>query len=265
MPYRPTRLTRPFVRAIPPLFFPFTPQDAPGILLQLRGDQGVTMSGGKVTKWLDIIPNGVVASQATAGLQPVQSLGVNGQPSVSFNGGAALSLTAFAAAGSKTIVLVRKFNAWPAAGTIATTLSLLAAGGTSDTRVQHVGFPTNMIFMADGTAIGSQPAVTTLQDTIAHLDYIEFLGGTVTDPTRYNAYFDGVQKATSGGPFGAFSLTDLSSIGGRLLAGNTLLQGANVDIAECLVYGQVQTPAIRNKLGGYVQRRYGIIVVDATF
>lgn len=60
---------------------------ADGLLLWIRADEGVTQQGGRVSRWDDVSPTNMRASQNTADERPT-FLGdwINGQPAVVFDG-----------------------------------------------------------------------------------------------------------------------------------------------------------------------------------
>lgn len=61
------------------------PTTLPGVVLWLRGDEGVATSSGKVTQWNDLSPQGNNATQSTSSIRPSYSTGaLNGLPCVQF-------------------------------------------------------------------------------------------------------------------------------------------------------------------------------------
>lgn len=87
----------------------FSPLALPGLLLWLRADQGVVLSGANVTDWKDQSGNGNHVSQSVSGSRPVfAGNGVGGKPTIDFAGGKFLenTVTSLGLAGSAYSVLL---------------------------------------------------------------------------------------------------------------------------------------------------------------
>jgi hypothetical protein len=237
-----------------------------GPSLWLRGDLGISLNGSTVSAWADQSGNGNNATQPTAIQQPAQSTTINSQACVSFNGSTAMRLPNFIAAGAKTVVLVRKINSTPAG--LTATVNLINAAATLESCffLKNAGASPNRAWCADMTGGTTMNGAAETVDLLAHMDLADWNGAAPnTTAANNDMYLDGTAQSIVSGFFVTPVLTDFSSIGARIDSTGTLTLGSNVDIAEVIVYSNQLAASDRNKLGGYVQTRYGITVAGATF
>jgi hypothetical protein len=88
---------------------PFVPAMLPGLVLWVRADLGVTLNAGNVSIWADQSGLGHNLAQATAANQPLWvSAGVNGAPTVLFDGVNDLLVGLFTLAAAKTELFTYK-------------------------------------------------------------------------------------------------------------------------------------------------------------
>ncbi len=172
----------------------FSPQKLPGLLLWLRADQGVTLSGSNVTSWSDISGNGNGVSQGTGANQPVfNATGLNGCPAIDFTGSKWLENTVnnLVAANSAYSVLAVAKNGSGALFTIRRTTTYAASMFYTGTTYVH----------GDGVNgyanVTVSPTTTITQSaTTAFKSCHKFVGG-LNNPVIYLG--GSVQNNTSGG------------------------------------------------------------------
>jgi hypothetical protein len=239
---------------------PFQPSSVPGLVLWLRGDLGISLNGSTVSAWADQSGNGNNATQSTGSSQPVLTTSIGGQQCVSFNAsGKTMTFAQFLAAGAKTIVFVRKLVLVPAGGFLQ--LGVLLNNGTTGCMLNYQGTGPTKFFYADcanGVSVATLYVPEAL-DANPHLDVCTYNGGTNNATTSYAMYLDGaLESFSSGGATGSGDPTIASAIG----VSSSLHK---IDIAEIIVYSNQISTSDRNKLGGYIQTRYGITVAGATF
>jgi hypothetical protein len=235
---------------------PFDPSKISGLKLWLCGDDA-TLSGSKVSTWVDQSGNGHDFTQPTVNVQPGMSTAINGQPCVHFNASYLIGPKTFMT-GAKTIVIVRNFTAagWGLQFTTGGSISTLSYG--------H--FDSAYRFQCDYSGFGSPTTMNNGQGlTGSHIDYVDYNGGDVTLASSYHSYLDGALQ-TLGVPdtFGGVDYGSASCVGGQIFSGG-FFNGITGDIAEILEYSNVLSAADRNNLGGYFQTRYGITIAGATF
>jgi hypothetical protein len=242
----------------------FSPTSIAGCVLWLRGDLGITLNGSTVSAWADQSGNGNNATQATAAKQPGTSTAINGQACVNFTGTTALQMANFVASGAKTVICVRKISS-PGGGyfdaitlNTGTLISNLIWSGIG-------GGYKNLMFQGDAT-FGSLGliGVTQTLTTAAHVDYFDFNGGSSTATGSYNEYFDGAAQTVSTSPGLGLTASDLSAIGGRIVAAGTISQGVVGDLGEVIVYNSVVSATNRNNLAAYLQTRWGVTMAGAS-
>jgi hypothetical protein len=247
---------------------PFSPSQL-GPLLWLRGDLGISLNGSNVSAWADQSGHGNNFTQSTAIAQPPTNTAIGGQACLVFNGTTALQAGNFISTGAKTIVIVRKYAA---ATGIAQALLLLMTG-TTVSKLDYVSVDVSpayapLQFLADWTVGIFGQATAPAMDASAHLDFMDYNGGTNTSAASYDAWIDGATSALSAGGFYIETPSNLTSIGQNINSSGALVSPAVVtaaSVAEVLVWGRQLTSTERNKLGGYIQTRYGITVAGATF
>jgi hypothetical protein len=249
---------------------PFDPSKISGLELWLRGDLGVHLTSGNVDTWADQSGNGNNFTQATSGARPPTNTAIGGQACLVFNGTTALQAGNFISTGAKTIVIVRKYAA---ATGIAQSLLLLMTG-TTVTKMDYCSADVSPAyapfqFFADLLAAGGAGRATApAMDASAHMDFMDYNGGTNTSSASYDAWIDGTTSAISAGGFYIETPSNLTSIGANINSSGALVSPAVVtaaSVAEVLVWGRQLTSTERNQLGGYIQTRYGITIAGATF
>ena len=206
---------------------PFTPSDLAGLDLWLSADAGVTTAGGSVSQWDDQSLNGRDATQATPGSQPLHVLGaLGGLPAVQFDGTDDKLFTATNTS-PQTIFIVNRVatGAKTFAGIIGTNGADRGMRRYPDDRWRHPG---------DGNDF-TNPAGSEF-----------FIDGNRTSVVPQNTWHIVAAKRGSGTEsydvFGGY-------YGGREFAG---------DIAEVIVYDRALNTADRNRIGYYLEQKYGL-------
>lgn len=157
----------------------------PGLLLWLRADQGVVLSGSNVTDWLDQSGNGNHVTQAVAGSRPVLvNNAIGGRPALDFSGSKFMqsTLTSLVAGGTAYSVLCVAKNG---NGTL---LSLRLASPPATT------YSASMFFLAN-TYVYSDSSVVN-----------ETVGNTLAETQSASAAFKSCHRYEGAGQFAKITL-----------------------------------------------------------
>lgn len=231
-----------------------------GLVLWLRADAGITLSGSNVSHWADQSGNSNDYVQATSGKQPtVTASAINGLPAITFDGASQFLTSAFQIGGAKTVVLVRKLVSVPGSAvffeayTLKSASSLLAEGAYCGTGTGYQ--PYSLLHdIGAGTSVGDATAL----DTAWHVAEDTYNGGTNTAPASYTLALDAAsQTVVASGQFNRTS-TDLASLGARCNNGLVGSLFAPIQVAEMLVYDHVLSAPEETTARTYVEARYAI-------
>lgn len=234
----------------------FVPTNVAGCKLWLRGDLGVTQSGGTVSLWADQSGNANDYSQGTAANQPTfTASAINALPGLSFDGTNDVLTSSFQISGAKTIFMVRKLSSVPGAGAFFTPWNLNSGSLESEEiYVNSAGYqPTSFAHDRSGliTVLGTADAL----DTAAHVEQQTYDGGTNTSASSYTERLDATtQTVVTSSLFGVPGLG--ASLGARA---NNSLNYAGI-IAEFIVYDTALSGANLTLVRNYLGARYGISV-----
>lgn len=232
-------------------------------LASFRGDLGVTSGTGAYAAWADQSGNGNNATQATGSLQPAQSTTINGQKCCSFNGSTALELPAFMpTSGALYFMIAYKLTATPGASTFFEFLKLVS----SVPLFWRIAFTNYTLYysyqqlaqvgISTAAGLGFQPTL----DTNPHALVQTYNGNTNTSATSYTTILDGTSETLSvGGNMNEPLITDLAGIGGRILAADTVVNGAKIDIAELHIGSGTPSAGQLSAITNNWTARYGLV------
>lgn len=212
----------------------WTPASLTNLTCWLRGDLGVTTSGGSVSAWTDQSGNSNSGSQGTSGFRPTNSLdGGDGMASVVFDGtDDQVDITDSAGFGSTTAVSVgvwaRMGSSFPSNGTI---FGQWNSTATSQKFRMYVATGGNLVVEVTSSSSVSTATVSSVLSvsTWYHLAFV-YDGGQAGDSTRLKLYINGVlQTATftnSAVPSSINNPTGVISVGSASGVASTFFNGS---------------------------------------
>lgn len=235
---------------------PFDPRSLGNLALWLAASRIAGSDGDAVTTWADASGNGKDATQATAGKKPTyRTAGINGRPSVEFDGGdglatAAIDLTGTLAATAFAVVLatgagatqiiaefgpnVTDTTAWSMFRTSANQLEARISGDVGLSR-----------FLTTGTIITTAKTVSAVMDkSIASSEATVWIDGATAgtrpvDSNNTNAYGNRVVN-----------------VGARDINGVPAVQFVG-HIGEFLLYARALSTAERQSIEAYLKAKWG--------
>lgn len=205
-----------------------------GLVAFWQADSGVTITGGKVSAWLDSL-GGFNLVQATAGLRPTQSLGLS--PYIQFLGQTAMSVAIgvnvvhFFALFDKNVVTA---NAHPIFSCSSNAAQLNSGDGAGGPTVAV--FSLNFVAMNPSTPNGT--VIAGLDTTLAQAEILDGITG------------QNFGIVTAGGGSGV-AAPALFTLGG---SGDATLIGTN--IRAILLYGTSQIGNTKQQIYDFLLRRY---------
>jgi hypothetical protein len=234
----------------------FTPSDLGGLVLWLRSDRGLNISGGKFASWSDQSTNGNDAKQTVAANQPVYNTtapSLNNQPTLSFTASASTFLriadNASLQPSNLSAALVARYTAQnPYQALISRTTSGNWNDGwaLSNGPVANYGQVEFWTTNLNTNSLGIQPIGTW------HLWLGTYDGAAVT------LYIDGTKETPSSATGGiTYPPATDTLIGAYWGAASATPSGfANIDLAEVIVYGRGLSATEVAEIHAYAMARY---------
>jgi hypothetical protein len=226
----------------------FNPGALTDLVLWLRGDLGITESGGNISEWADQSGHGNNFAQAVMADQPTVAAGINGNATVLFNGTTQFMTSAGQfAVGAKSLAIVFKATSDPGASTFYSMLLLQdTTGACSETLlVNDAGYEPYTFGVDIGAATPAEGIANAL-DLNAHGFIWTFNGAT------YTALLDNTpESVVASGDLGYAG--QVTSIGAR---NNGSFPFAG-QVAEVIVVSRAFTAADEAALHAYFNARYG--------
>lgn len=234
---------------------PPKPTDYAGLLLWLRSDLQVVVTGSNVDGWTDQSGNGndyAAPSPATAPTFTTNAL--NGKSGVSFAPapakprllvGSGLTLTT-----GITVFVVARIAAPPGVASYLELFQNAVAG--SNFRIGMTGNPINQ-----GVYLGTGPTVVRAQtpfDTSVHIYEIVWNGADPASPASFSCSVDG--KAVAPIAASALGLPKLSAIGASSTA--SAAEAFNGDVGELVVYDHALSAIDRDSLSTALREYWGL-------
>jgi hypothetical protein len=218
----------------------FLPPVIPGLIVWLRADQGITLSGGNVTVWADLSGNGNSTTAGTSGAWNASDPQYNGQASITFVHASSNHLTIGSISGSTgqpfTSFIVGNSSNAATEGTFQNGTSTTCSAGFFDDA-------TGNIYMSAGTQLDTN--VSGLNPCI-----MAFIGNGVS----CQGFVNNSQAPVITGNMGTDSFSGQGMQIGT--GGVTSLDGK---IAEILLYNGALTAVQRHQVFAYLANRYGIL------
>jgi hypothetical protein len=231
------------------------PSNVAGLVLWLKADQIALSDNAPVSVWADQSGLGNNANQGTGGAQPtLQTNEINGLPVVRFDGSDSLVVTHHSSILPSTLSIFIVAKQPVSANAII--LTKLSAFDSVNSGYAMRYRTSNAIWFLQGDFNLPQILTATALATTAF-----GLIGTVDNGTNGFAYLNGTQVHTAATGFSYADTVDLT-IGSLIAASGDFLIG---DIAEIIMYNTALSATDRNRLGGYIQGKYGLTIAGATF
>lgn len=235
----------------------FSPSDITGLKLWLKADGTLWQDSARTTPatadadpvgaWDDASGLGVHATQGTAGNRPTLKTNIlNGKPVLRFDGSSDRMVSS-ASAATKPFTVFAVFKA----ATVAVTSTMIGASATSGMhwRIDQGGAHPQQILLQDVGVIG---ASTGGQTTATHVDAVTYSSGGA-----WAFYLDGVAKGT-----GTDNQTFTASTTTIGYNGSNNGELCNGDLAEIIKYDSVLSTADMNRVGNYLETKYGVTWTD---
>jgi hypothetical protein len=220
-------------------FVSFSPLDLSGLSFWVKGDTGITLNGSKVSAWADQSGNGKNLIQNTAGNQPTYlSSAKNGKPGVRFT----VAATSFMSTSNFTSAIAHPmvFIVYTQSQIVAGNQEYVFDCGGGD-RVQMNKNQNNR------TAIyaGAQIQVTETYPLSWRIRCLAYNG------SNGKMFTNGSQ--TVSGNVGTQTMPNF--VVGRWAGGSAY---SEFDVTEILIYNSILSDSDRNKVEGYLNRKYSI-------
>lgn len=229
----------------------FSPRQLAGCTLWLRGDLGVTLTGGKVSTWADQSGNGHDVVQANAALRPTpvaSSATLNNLPAISFDHATGTYLQGL-------------FAAFVTACTMAVAYTSVGAFGSCPCSSAQAGV--GFVSLLNNQGAVNDPALTrpaNITQDVGHGTATSVVIGTA-DANTGNLYVNQKSVTDANGTAAVIPAPqDTFDVGN--LVGNEAAFGWNGEIAEVVVFDRILTAAEIASLGYYLGIRYGISVAN---
>jgi hypothetical protein len=242
-----------------PVLNSFTPKNLVGLSLWLRGDLGVTASGGYVSAWADQSGSGHNFAQAGGTtFSPQTATGINGQATLQFGATSNQVLygaSNFTSLGAKNFAVVYEATVTPSS--FYSLLTLATSGDAfSELLLSNLGAPYQPFsFYCDftsATAVGVSNAI----DTNPHAVVVTYNGGTNTSTSSYTFTLDNASQTVLTGGTLAPTSTDPASVGARSNSSGVGTGTLTGHIAEVIVWTTSSGTDAAN-LHKYFNARYG--------
>lgn len=240
----------------------FAATDLASLGLALRADTGVTLNGSDASQWDDQSGNGHNYVQGTAALQPAfNATGINSEESIdpTVAGGERMGV-GYAPSGAQSIFVVYKHSAVPSASSFQL-LAVLADSSTpsggAGSLILAANYATyeNLSFTMGAPVSGASVGAAITHDTNPHFLLVTFDGVSVSTPSSYKVYLDGVEKTAISSASFISSLFGSEASIGSTSGGSYKFGGA---YGETIVTTAVISQAYRAALFGYAANRYAI-------
>jgi hypothetical protein len=213
-----------------------------GLKMWLRADQGVVLSNGQVSKWLDQSGNGIHGEMLNAARQPLLvGNALNGRPVVRFNGAQSLYLVSPVQPTSFTVFVVGKNRKMSESFSM-----ILGPGGNYANNQLRWENGSQVLFVGTGN---NMPAVTSsIGDTrVFHLLSARYDDSASSMSVHRNGNFVSSHAFKTSGPW------TLAQVGGWY--SSYFMEG---DLAEVLVYDQALSPVNQTSAEAYLESKYGL-------
>ena len=231
-----------------------TPPPSSGLVLWLRADTGVTMSGGAVSAWADRSGNGYNAAQSTSTLQPTfVSHGLGSMPALSFTGNDSLeNMTAnlLPSGNARTVFVVGEANAAGNGGTL-----LTFRLNSTDAAFSCMNY--NSFFYIYGDDATTDAYIPNALTTVQSPFMVDFTTAGAGDAIQ--CYLNGVNESVSY-LYGSCFMSDTGPTG--MVVGNRYSTSGMPwygDIAEILVYDTNLSDSVRMQVETYLRARYNTL------
>ena len=223
----------------------FVPTQIAGCKLWLRGDLGITQSGGNVTAWAD--QSGTGNDAANSGTIPYVASSINGQPGLTIAAGTGLTGNAnpVTTGSARSTFVVAK-------GTNAAAYSLFCYRKTGAYWAAQMNYQTSFSYVETDGVAQNNTITPGFNPGASNNIFQHGSDGVFTNPIKL--WINNVSKTVTG--------TQLNTESGTAgyIVGNTanFTQGWVGDIAEVIVYDTDLGSTDRNSVYSYLSARYAI-------